>query len=414
MGKQVPERRTITYVEFGSTGHRAIWMRGVVDAFKQLGSGWQLNIWVPEDFVHDHKEWCSEYLEPRTAFANNIFFKTHEQINADRKSLDRLNIIRRCVLVDHADLCFIALELDACLREIAFSRPGACRARLVGIRRGPFLHYLKFPKASRRGGPNLRAFFREYLLSFLVSHRRMVREILVLDPLAPAFYNRILGTSKFRYLPSDATQIEPIPNTHKYFGLPKDRDLLLFTGTIDKRKGIFEFFKALEIAFTRNPDLRTRVAVVFAGLVESGVKDAFYEAAFHLRVAYSGSSLFIFDRFLTDREYVSLISASSVVCIPYVKFVGMSGVLIHAVTYGRLVLASKFGLIGELVQRYDLGVVCDESNPAELADALCRCLDQSRRVDEGRRHKIRAFAARYSVPLERFGEEICASLVRAV
>lgn len=124
--------------------------------------------------------------------------------------------------------------------------------------------------------------------------------------------------------------------------------------------------------------------------------------------------VYIFDRFLTDQEYISLISVASVVCIPYIKFVGMSGVLIHAASYGCLVLASQFGLIGEpLVQRYDLGVVCDESNPAELADALFRCVEESRCMTKERRAKMQEFADRFSVPLMQFGEEVCASIARS-
>lgn len=406
-------RRVATYVEFGLTGHRGVWMRGVVEAFKNLGSGWQLNIWVPKAFLHDHKELCSDYLNHRNVYSSNIFFKTHDQANEHPALLKKFEVIKRCVLEDNADVCFIALELDSCLKEIAFSRRDACKAKIIGIRRGPFLHYLKFTNPARRRGLSIRMYFREYLLNFLVAHRRTVGDILCLDPLAPAFYNAILGTSKFRYLPSDVMQIEHIPDMHQDISLPKDRDIVLFTGMIDKRKGTLEFLLALENAFERNADFQSQVAVVFAGLVTIDVKDAFYEAISHLKAAYPDSMLLIYNRYLTDQEYISLILASSVVCIPYVKFVGMSGVLIHAANYGCLVLASQFGLIGELVQRYDLGVVCDESNPAELADALCRCVEESRCMTTERREKMQSFATRFSVSLRQFGEKVCASVARS-
>ena len=73
-----------------------------------------------------------------------------------------------------------------------------------------------------------------------------------------------------------------------------------------------------------------------------------------------------------------------------------------------------FGLIGELVQCYDLGVICDESNPAELADALCKCVYHLRCMTEERRVRMQEFTLRFSVPLNRFGEDACASLVRSV
>lgn len=405
--------KTATYVEFGSTGHRAIWIRSVVDAFKYLGSDWQLNIWVPETFLNDHRERCFEDLNPANPWFRNIHFKTHEQVKGNQKLTSKFEIIRRCSHADKSDVSFIALELDSCMKDIAFCRSHEFRGKLIGIRGRPFLHYLRFPKIRRVKHIRFRSYLREIILNVLVVHSFKIAEILMLDPLAPAFYNTMFGTSKYRYLPSDIAHIVPMVRKREYFDLPKGKEILLFIGAIAERKGLFEYLSALESAFNQISDFRHRVGLVFAGTISENVKENFYKAVSRLKTTYSDVPFVIFPRFLTDREYVSLISASSVVCLPYVGFIGMSGVLIHAANYERLVVASQFGLIGELVDRYNLGFVCDESKAEELGIALYRALNESHNLDVGRRQSMRKFCASYAVSTRRFGHEIWKTIFRA-
>ena len=408
------KNKTIAYVEFFSMGHSSIWIRSVVEAFERLESGYRLIVWVPQEFFEDHKDLCSPYIDKSST--NGIIFKPLEVDGwnkIDYPPPHPLHVIQQCAEVDKAEVCFVALNLDSVVKEIAFSPPWKMRTKIVGVLQGPLLHYIKLSSPQSKKWLTAWTYISTYVKTLIMSHRKTMSEILMLDPLAPQFYNTILMSSKFRFLPSDLNQIEITLNPRKYFGLPEDKVILLFPGINEKRKGIFEFLTALFRAFDENLCFRKEIAVVFTGHIDLTVHDTLYKTVANLRDSYPDTPVFLFDRFLTDDEFMTLISASDIVCMPYIKFRGMSGILIHAAAYGRPVLASEFGLVGELVKRYDLGVVCDMTKPEELVKALYKSVDEYTDLDETRRSELKAFAVRYSVSLKQFGEEICTSLIRA-
>jgi glycosyltransferase involved in cell wall biosynthesis len=61
---------------------------------------------------------------------------------------------------------------------------------------------------------------------------------------------------------------------------------------------------------------------------------------------------------------------------PYQRHVGMSGILLLAAAAGKPVLSSDYGLMGELVRRYGLGITVDSTVPSEIAKGLMRCLTE--------------------------------------
>ena len=96
----------------------------------------------------------------------------------------------------------------------------------------------------------------------------------------------------------------------------------------------------------------------------------------------------IFDRLqglgvqvISSPEYVSqeqaqaLFEATDVVLVAYRQHIGMSGVLMRAAAHGRPVLSQRDGLMGELVNRHQLGVTVDTTDPIALTGALTAMID---------------------------------------
>jgi glycosyltransferase involved in cell wall biosynthesis len=187
--------------------------------------------------------------------------------------------------------------------------------------------------------------------------------------------------------------------------------MLLFPGSIARRKGILEFLRALfQLVSEQGDFFSDQVVVVIAGRISSDIRELVLSWVTRIRKISSEETIFVFDRFLADKEFVSFISASDVVCMPYIKFIGMSGVLVQAAACGKPVLAPEFGLIGELVRRYELGILCRPTDHENLVAALYECLEQVQTFS-GRQHKkLRLFAEGHS--LERLGREICDSMMR--
>ena len=413
------ENKTIAYVEFGATGHRPIWVRSVIEAFEKLDLKWRLDVWVSKEFVEFHKEWCIPYLGVAEQSAPGVHFRFHEEIfsqaqEGETRNISKFEIILRCVEADNADVCFVANNLDACLKEIAFARPGVIKTKIVGVMDQPFLHYGRFSSLRTRKWLSPRRYLSMYMRNYLACHRPTLGEVLMLDHLAPDYYNTVLKTSKYRYLPEFVNRVDLLPDPRQHFGLPENRIILLLPGAISRRKGALEFLDGLQTAFRYPENISEQIAVVFAGPIDEGINDLLYERVSMLRSRYPNVPVLIFNRFLTDDEFVNLIAVSDVVCMPYVNFIGTSGILMHAAAYGRLVLASEFGVIGELVRRYDLGEVCNEEDPEDVAMALLRCVEKAGRMSNGKRQRIKSFADSYSISLEQFGEQVCVALNRIV
>lgn len=404
--------KTVTYVEFGGSGHRLIWIRSVVQAFAARRSGWRMCIWLPRDCFNQHSNFIQKLIAFKGSPQADVGFHAHEELVPDPKAISKFTMIKKCIREDNADVCFIALELDSCLKEIAFGRHRDLQCKLVGVLKSPILHYLTFRAPGRRKGLKLKTFIREYLLNFFVCRRMFLGGILTLDPFAPSIYRWLMLSKKYNFLPSDYLVTNSLMDVHTLFSIPRDRDILLFTGTIDLRKGIFEFLAGVKYAFQNSKKFQKTTIIVIAGQVSPHISAELTSKLKMLKKEFPSATIQLFDRFLSDNEYVTLVAASSVVCLPYVKFAGMSGVLVHAVNYGRVVLTSRFGLIGELVDRYALGYTCNESDPVDLAAALERSLEKARNRSRSEIQICRKSAKRFSCFLDEFGERICDKLFK--
>lgn len=409
----IRQKKTAAYIEFGATGHRPVWIRSVIEAFERIAPGWRLNIWVPAEFVDIHKDWCAPYLSP----ASMITFRFHEEVvpaRTERKGggPTDFEVIRRCVRADGAVVCFIGNKLDSILRDFAFSRPGVFKSKLVGIMDYPFLHYKMLASPHTRKWLSVRRFIPSYLKNLLVCHRASVGEILMLDPFAPAFYNAVLRTSKYSFLPEYYNQVEPHSEPRAYLNLPLDKSILLFIGPTDARKGIIELLNAMESAYSKDKAFRSRVCFVIAGVVLPETRSKVYESVARVRRLYPDAEIILVDRLLTDREFTTYLHAADVVCIPYIQFHSTSNLLVQAAAAGRPVLSSDFGVVGELVDRYNLGVTCNASDERALRDALFESIDRAHNLDSSARESFRAFARKHAVPLKEFGEEVCKAIIR--
>lgn len=404
----------ITYVEFGSRGHQPLWIDSLIKALNGINDKPLMNFWITEDFTKHHGGWFSNHFKQSQLDSEQLNFKLIEEVARPVTALSRLEVIRRCMEADGADAGFVGLNLDACLKEIALSMPGKFPGKLVGVLSQPFLHYGLFSSAKNLRWLTWRRKIPAFIKLFLACRRHFIGEILTLDPYAPNYYNKKFLTSKFRFLHEPLLSIQPFPQPRKFFQLPENRCVLLFPGNIDRRKGIVEFLIGVNQALKESPRLRKELAIVIAGQVMPEIKDQFSRLTADFQLDYPDVPLKIYDSYVSDEEFISLIEASDCICMPYRNFVGSSGILVHAAANNRLVLASEFGLIGELVKRYNLGIVCDESDPINLVKALISIVQEWRSNNVTKTEGMKTFTSKYAVSLEQFGAEICASLLRVV
>jgi glycosyltransferase involved in cell wall biosynthesis len=148
---------------------------------------------------------------------------------------------------------------------------------------------------------------------------------------------------------------------------PEPRSLLMF-GRMEAYKGLdvlitaCERLQAMGTSFTltlagRGPELdrlRPRVAAL--------------------------PSVQVVDGWLTPREAIAQLQASSLVVMPYREST-QSGVLAAAFANGRPVVASRVGGIPDVVQDGTSGVLVPAGDPAALAHAIAALLDDPARLE---------------------------------
>ncbi|MGB7520912.1 MAG: glycosyltransferase, partial [Spirulinaceae cyanobacterium] len=82
------------------------------------------------------------------------------------------------------------------------------------------------------------------------------------------------------------------------------------------------------------------------------------------------------EQFIQDEEIQPYFQLADVILAPYQRHIGMSAILVRAAAAQKLVLSCNYGLMGEMVKRYELGTTVDASSPGEIAKGITQFLQQ--------------------------------------
>jgi glycosyltransferase involved in cell wall biosynthesis len=145
------------------------------------------------------------------------------------------------------------------------------------------------------------------------------------------------------------------------------RDRLLFFGVIRPNKGVHVALRALE----RLP----RCDLTIAGEAE---EPHYLERIRRLVRRFPPGRVELIDRYVGEDEVADLFQRSRLVILPYTNFTAQSGVLHQALAYGRPVVATEVGALGECVRRWGIGHVVPPGDGRSLAEAIELALDPQR------------------------------------
>lgn len=175
-------------------------------------------------------------------------------------------------------------------------------------------------------------------------------------------------------LPDGIESQNPSSNALKIklqIGVEDHRKLILFFGSIARRKGIFEVLDAIELLSSNDQE---RLCLAIAGKVTSEDQSVLVDRLDSLE-RHSGVQFIKELRFISDVEMSDLFTSSDLVLLPYLQHAGSSGVLIRAAVAGKPVLGSHEGLIGQYIRDYGLGLRVTSSHPSEIATGILKFLN---------------------------------------
>ena len=235
----------------------------------------------------------------------------------------------------------------------------------------PTFHYASFPDYA----PTLKARLQqqeEQLLLPLVFRQPHLHRLFYLDPLAVEALNaRAKDKAVTLADPVEIPTVQtPASELQSQLNISTHRTIFLLFGELTERKGILQTLEAIALLPI---DLCKQICLLLVGRCSPAAKQQFQSAIAQVRQTQPVQIIEQYE-FVSQQTVQDYFHLADVVLAPYQKHVGMSGILLQASAAQTPVLSSNYGLMGELVRRYQLGLAVDSTRPAELAKALSEFL----------------------------------------
>jgi glycosyltransferase involved in cell wall biosynthesis len=402
---QSNDRRLLIFAPW-CYGHHPTYLRHLINYWCQHQPVGRLDIVVLPSFLHEH----ADVVElTQQGDRSSIHFVTTTPEEQSALELATSNVTR--AFQQYRLICKYAKQLkatqglilyfDSCLLPLVLGAKLPCP--FSGIYYRPTLHYSNFANDTPPWKERVQT-WKERGFLFRIQRHPSVRTLFSLDPLAVPSIAKLGGKTNVVHLPDPAPFVyasdRPVERLRQQLGIDLDRKVFLCFGRLSEgRKGVPQLVEAVA---SLPSDLCQKLCLLFAGEPEGSGKEQLETWLAPIRdsqpVQIVNSSGYI-----PESEVPTYFQLADVVLAPYQKHIGMSGILLLAAAAQKPVLSSSYGLMGEMVRRYGLGLAVDSTVPSEIAQGLTQLLERDGdRVCD--RTKMKAFAEENSA--ERFANVI--------
>lgn len=232
------------------------------------------------------------------------------------------------------------------------------------------------------------------LLPFQVLHQ--------LDPIPFSALKRRGGklSALCRIIPEPVEPIAPIETAEarRKIGIPSGGRYLVNIGAGDIRKGthlLVRAFAQTKLGADYRLLLMGKLDPVIRRLIET-----------EMRALLQDGRLIVIDQYLSQDQFCLGLNAADVICTPYPRHIGSSGIIVRAAAMGKPILASDYGWVGAAVSTFGLGRTCSVSDLEGFSLQISECLENApgyRQTDHGARfvrfHTISNFKAHITARL---------------
>jgi glycosyltransferase involved in cell wall biosynthesis len=173
---------------------------------------------------------------------------------------------------------------------------------------------------------------------------------------------------RLRLLPEAVERIDVIDKSvaRARLGIPTGGRYIGCLGAMSAAKGVNLLIKA----FLRSA-LATDIRLLLIGEVDAELQGLLKGE--YLGDMESGQIMHI-DRYVSQEDFHLGFNALDVICTPYPRQIGSSGIVVRAAAVGRPVLGSEFGWVGRVIRDFELGETCDVDNGPAFAAKVVRAL----------------------------------------
>lgn len=158
-----------------------------------------------------------------------------------------------------------------------------------------------------------------------------------------------------------------------------DRTHFLIFGSLREDKGVVQ---ALEAFRCLSNEEASGASLHILGKSRDDFREPLRVHVSALRDVQPALHVHIEDRYLSEAEIKLSLDVSDVVLAPYQRTEGSSGVIGHAAQNQTPVIGPETGLIGQLIQAYQMGQTVDASSPQEIGSAIRKSLQSGHPVGD--------------------------------
>lgn len=396
--------RTLVF-ELDHSGHRLQYVRVLIDALKPLCGEVLL---FTSDRVIESDEYKTHLHEIESSF-RTITYPYPGHPNLLLSALAKFTAFRTAIKNHHADHVFVPYA-DGLAQLLGLARMVRALNVPAGVEIEGIMMRGGFAYPTDSWTQRLRALISlatTTMLPFEVLHQ--------LDPIPFSALKRRGGAfnAHCRIIPEPVETIEQVDRAEarRRIGIPVHGRYMVSLGSGDARKGTDLLIRAFAHAKLEADDrllLVGKLAPAIRRLIEGDMKAWVQEGR-----------LILIDQYVSHELFCLGLNAADVICTPYPRHVGSSGIVARAAALDKPVLASDYGWLSAVVPTFGLGWTCRVSNMEEFALRIKTALDSVgsyRQPDEAtqfvRFHTVANFAAHITARIRaRKGESLPQGIV---
>ncbi len=339
-----------------------------------------LNIVVSPKFIKEHYDVVQVASNSCQKNINFIPITQQEEvrlkprdsgINRTVRAFQEWNLFCKYASFLKATQCLI-MYFDTCQLPLVLGIKPPCA--FSGIYFRPTFHYSNFSNYIPTWKNQVQQWRETFLLNRVLRNPQL-KTLFCLDPFAVKDIETFYSKAKAIHLPDPVllhNKDESQTDLRESLGLDSYRQVFLLFGALTERKGIYQLLDSIKHLPTK---ICEKICLLLIG--EANEQNQLLIQSKILAISKS-QPVQIISRynFVPEQEVQKYFQIANVVLAPYQRHVGMSGILLLAAAAQKPVLSSNYGLMGELVQHYKLGITVDSSVPEEIAKSLSHFLLQ--------------------------------------
>jgi glycosyltransferase involved in cell wall biosynthesis len=389
------KNQKVMLFDLDSFGHHAGYLNNLVEHWGQNNYSGSLVFITSPFFVKEHPDVydaCLKY-ERKNVIIQSISSNNNAEIIATknaflryRKAWNLFIDYAKKLSVDHASLLYLDFFQ---LASILGSRP-PCSFSAIYFR--PTFHYRYFFHYKPSFMEIIRDWRKKLLLSAVLQNP-FLTHLFCLDPFAVEYIKKAFQTkTKIIYLP-DPVKIysnndSQVKHLRQELGIQTGRMVFLLFGAISKRKGIYELFNGVALLAA---EMCRKIAIVIAGPIKPTEEPVIRKQASSLCQSLPVEIIFV-NKFIVDRDIQTYFHLSDAIIALYQSHMGMSAILVRAAAAQKPVIASDYGVMGEIAKRNRLGLTLNSKDPKQIARGIVALIESPMVPEYFHPDKAKAFA----------------------